>query len=176
TITLASQLSINKNLDVEGPGAAKLTVSGDHASRVFDVQSGATVTIAGLTIADGRVVDGGGGGVANEAAATLFLVNGTFADSTAYGVGGGLYNGANGTVSVVGSTFIDNRALGSLTFSQPSEGFILGSGGTEGGAIENDGVAAISGSTFLDNLARGTKGSHGTGGGATAGRGLTKRE
>src|SRR5262249_7205674 len=90
TITLASQVSIGKNLDVEGPGAAKLTVSGNNASRVFDILGGATVTIAGLTIADGRVVDGGGGGVANEAGATLVVVNDVFADNTALGVGGGL--------------------------------------------------------------------------------------
>jgi hypothetical protein len=169
TITLASELSIAKNLDIEGPGAAKLTVSGNDASRVFDIQAGATVTIAGLTIADGRVLDDLGGGVANEAGATLFLVNDTFADNTAFGVGGGLFNSTNGTVSVIGSTFIDNRAFGSLTFAQPSEGFILGGGGTEGGAIENDGVAAISSSTFADNLAQAVTGSDGTGGVAKAG-------
>src|SRR5262249_50333522 len=35
-ITLTSgELAVNKNLDIEGPGAAKLTVSGNNASRVF---------------------------------------------------------------------------------------------------------------------------------------------
>src|SRR5262245_43948939 len=38
TITLTSgQLVVNKDLDIEGPGANQLTVSGNHASRVFDV-------------------------------------------------------------------------------------------------------------------------------------------
>ena len=54
TITLTGgQLVINKNLDIEGPGAVNLTVSGNNASRVFDITNNATVTIAGLTITDG---------------------------------------------------------------------------------------------------------------------------
>jgi hypothetical protein len=37
-ITLTSgELVLNKNLDIEGPGAVKLTISGNNASRVFDV-------------------------------------------------------------------------------------------------------------------------------------------
>src|SRR6516165_7279004 len=59
TITLTSgQLSISKDLDIEGPGADHLAVSGNHQSRVFDISGGATVTIAGLTISDGQVVGG----------------------------------------------------------------------------------------------------------------------
>ena len=50
------ELVINKNLDIEGPGANKLTVSGNHASRVFDIGGGVTVTIAGLTIANGQTI------------------------------------------------------------------------------------------------------------------------
>src|SRR5215469_2866993 len=42
TITLATgQLAINKDLTIAGPGADVITVSGNHASRVFDI--GATV-------------------------------------------------------------------------------------------------------------------------------------
>jgi hypothetical protein len=49
TITLTSgQLVINMNLDIEGAG--NLTVSGNNASRVFDVTNNAIATIAGLTI------------------------------------------------------------------------------------------------------------------------------
>src|SRR5262249_30412302 len=54
TITLTSgQLAITKDLDIEGPGADQLAVSGNHQSRVFAISGGVTVTIAGLTIADG---------------------------------------------------------------------------------------------------------------------------
>ena len=56
------------------------------------------MTLAGLTIANGLVFDGLGGGIANEAGATLHLINDTVAYNTAYGIGGGLWNdgGANG--------------------------------------------------------------------------------
>jgi hypothetical protein len=55
TITLASELVINKSLDIEGLGARKLTVSGNDASRVFDI-----VTIANMTITHGFAVQGAG--------------------------------------------------------------------------------------------------------------------
>ena len=74
TITLKSgELMIAKNLDVEGPGPHKLAISGDNASRIFDIGGSATVTIAGLTIADGgaEAADMGGGGIVNESGATL---------------------------------------------------------------------------------------------------------
>src|SRR3954447_8917204 len=58
TITLTSgELAISKSLDIEGPGAGLLAVSGNHAGRVFDIsqnQKAVTVTIAGLTIEDGQ--------------------------------------------------------------------------------------------------------------------------
>ena len=170
TITLSSgQLVVNKSLDIEWLNAGNLTVSGNNASRVFDIQGGATVTIGGLTIADGLVVDDKGGGIANEEGATLHLVNDTFADNTAYGIGGGLWNADGATVTVSGSTFTGNKAFGSLTFSYPEEGFSPGSGTTEGGAIDTDGTATVTDSTFTGNLAQGITGSSGTGGGAHGG-------
>src|ERR1700737_1596978 len=45
TITLTlGQLIISKSLDIEGLGAKKLTISGNAASRVFDISGGVTVT------------------------------------------------------------------------------------------------------------------------------------
>src|SRR5262245_24886465 len=66
TITLTSgQLVIDKNLTISGPGADKLTVSGNNASRVFFIGAG-TVTISGLTVANGQVVSTVGGGIRND--------------------------------------------------------------------------------------------------------------
>jgi hypothetical protein len=54
-ITLTSgELAITKSLDIEGLGASQLTISGNDASRVFDISRGSVVTIAGLTITHGR--------------------------------------------------------------------------------------------------------------------------
>src|SRR5262249_31293908 len=66
TITLTSdQLTINKSLDIEGPGPSLLAISGNDANRVFNINEGLTVTIAGLTITHGR---GGGGSEGSDSA------------------------------------------------------------------------------------------------------------
>src|SRR5438270_7587684 len=67
TIALTSgELAINKSLDIEGPGADKLAVSGSDKNRVFDISEGLTVRIAGLTITHGRTLSGqGGAGILN---------------------------------------------------------------------------------------------------------------
>src|SRR5262245_6901474 len=78
TITLTGgELAITKSLDIEGLGPDQLTVSGNHASRVFDISGGVTVAIAGLTMTDG-LADGSapvlastGGAILNFGALTL---------------------------------------------------------------------------------------------------------
>ena len=119
-----ARLSITQNLDIVGLGAAELTISGNDASRVFDVTPGVTVTISGLTIAQGMVntttnpniATWGGGGILNEAGATLTLMNDTLSNNQAVGVvgqdefGGGLFNMGNATVS--SCTFTSNQVLG----------------------------------------------------------------
>ena len=56
TITLTSdELAIKKSVDIEGPGASLLAISGNDAFRLFDiVNQRLTVTIAGLTMTHGR--------------------------------------------------------------------------------------------------------------------------
>src|SRR5262249_3717329 len=70
------QLNITDDLTIDGPGADELTVSGNHASRVFSISGGATVTFTGLTISDGRAVGspGSGGGIENNGS-TLTLAH-----------------------------------------------------------------------------------------------------
>ena len=60
TIVLTSgELAIANSLEISGPGAAHLAVSGNSANRVFHVgDPGASVTISGLTIRDGKSADG----------------------------------------------------------------------------------------------------------------------
>jgi hypothetical protein len=172
TIGLTSgQLSITDALSITGPGATQLTISGSNASRVFDIGAGTTVTIADLTIANGATVgDGatvgslGGGGILNEAGATLTLRDAALTNNTATAAsntvdvfGGGLLN--EGTAIVASSTFSGNRALGGGGSS-----FF---GGSSGGAIDNFGGATltVTDSTFASNQALGTgAGSFGNGG------------
>jgi hypothetical protein len=59
TITLTSdQLTINKSLDIEGPGPDLLTISGNDTNRLFNINEGLTVSIDGLTLTHGRAVGG----------------------------------------------------------------------------------------------------------------------
>src|SRR5262245_47935225 len=60
TITLTSgEIPINKNLTINGPGVANLTISGNNSSRIFFISpgvigpAGPTVNISDLTISAG---------------------------------------------------------------------------------------------------------------------------
>src|SRR5262245_53088596 len=166
TITLTSgQLLVNKSLDIEGPGANALTISGNSTSRVFHISSGATVTLAGLTVANGATVGGlGGGGILNEAGSTLILLHSavtgntaTAASSTVDVFGGGLLN--QGSAFVISTTFSGNQALGG------GGGSFFG--GSVGGAIDNFGGArlTVTDSAFVNNQALGSgAGNFGIGG------------
>src|SRR5438105_4634814 len=99
TIALTSdELPIKKSLDIEGPGADKLAVSGSDTFRVFDVvHQGLTVTIAGLTITHGRGTgggqgSGGGGGAILNASSALNVVNDVLSNNQAETRGGGITN------------------------------------------------------------------------------------
>src|SRR5712692_5909035 len=119
TITLTSdELLINQNLTISGPGANLLTVQRSTASgtpnfRIFDIASGSfNVTISGLTIANGREGNGGGGGILNQSGRTLTVtgcaISGNANISGAGAFGGGIDN--EGTVNVINSTISGNSA------------------------------------------------------------------
>jgi hypothetical protein len=162
TITLTSdQLTINKSLDIEGPGASQLTISGNDKNRVFSINEGLTVTIAGLTISHGRAgsaqgSDSAGGGILNVNS-TLTLANDMLSYNEAIGTttaGGAVANRNGGTLNVSSSTFLKNQVIASFS--------------GEGGAIANtlNGSALVANNcTFLANEVIGTNGGS-TGGGA----------
>src|SRR5262249_49516960 len=78
TVLLASALADLSDptglTDIEGPGAANLTVSRNSATgtpefRIFTVQTSGEVRISGLTITGGKANDGGG--IANSGTLTV---------------------------------------------------------------------------------------------------------
>ena len=69
---------------ITGPGSNLLSISGNNASRVFLVDANVTASISGLTITDGKVPSGGGGGLDNEGGA-LALTNCTVSGNSAPG-------------------------------------------------------------------------------------------
>jgi predicted outer membrane repeat protein len=113
TIPLIGELTVGKNLMIEGPGTSNLTVSGGDASRVFNI-TGGVVSISGLTIANGRIASANGGGIFNagtlsvsKCAITNNHVNATFITDRWVGSGGGIYN-SGGTLTVSDSTISGN--------------------------------------------------------------------
>src|SRR6516165_6142918 len=55
TITLSSgQLSLSQNITINGPGANVLTIDGNQAGRIFQINPQMTGSISGLTIANGN--------------------------------------------------------------------------------------------------------------------------
>jgi hypothetical protein len=111
------QITIDKHLTIQGPGADVLTVQNvaprSATSRVFLVNPGVTTTIAGLTITGGNN-PGGGGGIFNNGALTV--TNSTISNNTAGNFegtigGGGIYNNNDGTVILTNSTITNNSEL-----------------------------------------------------------------
>ena len=167
TLTLGGQqLLIEKDLMIAGPGAAKLSISANNASRVFKVKQGTTVTMFGLTIKQGRA-DFAGGGI--NTYGVLTLNNVVVSDNTAAGAngtqefpnghegwGGGIFN--FGTLTLNNSTVTRNVAVGGAG----AYGLTIGGGGEGfGGGILNGGAGSVTltNSTLSNNQAIGGSGS-----------------
>jgi hypothetical protein len=140
TIILTSTKVITTNTQIDGAGL--ITLSGNNVSRLFTVNSPATLGLSNLTISNGFASSANGGAILINSGATLNIANSTFSGNRVMdGYGGAIYVGG-GTLNVTNSTFTNNNA------NVESFGdFALG-----GGAIQNnDGTVTISRSTFNGN-------------------------
>ena len=91
---------------IDGSGQT-VTISGNHAVRVFTVNSGVTLNLNALTVANGSTATGDGGGIHNSG--TLTVSNSTFSGNGASSYGGGIYN-CGSALNVSNSTFAGNSA------------------------------------------------------------------
>ena len=119
-------LSITNPVTINGPGASVLTISGNHASRVFTVSPGPVVNFNGLTIANGTSSGLGGGLFIDHA--TMTLTNCVVSGNTA-NFGGGIFN--RGSTSGTASLTLNNSTLSANAASGASG---------KGGGIYNEGV------------------------------------
>jgi hypothetical protein len=183
TITLTSgELSIYKNLTIEGPGAGKLAVSGNDQSRVLNINTSFPVSISGLTIKEGNGV-GGGGGIYSNHGATIKLTNVTIRNNTASTVGGGIYGISDeGVMELTNVTVSNNTAVGTGSDPFSAGGGIWLWGGTlkltnsivsnntafsRGGGISNEhgDPSPTAGTVILTNSTVSGNTSYGAGGG-----------
>jgi hypothetical protein len=168
TITLTSdQLEINKSLEIEGPGASLLSISGNDANRVFDISGGLNVSIDGLTISHGLGKgdvqgsnDGAaGGGAILNGGSTVNLANDIFADNQSLNHGGAISNGPSSVLTVVNSTFMANRAVGKVGAAYVEGGAIWNTDNEDNQKTSGVGATAVViGCTFVGNQALGADG------------------
>ncbi len=151
----------NEPVTIDGPGASLLSISGNHASRVFEVGSLVNnVTISGLTITGGSAaLHGGGLYVApSPPGYVVTLDNCTITGNSAYS-GGGMAN--DGETVLNNCTISGNSASGNgggldnqgeLTLAGCS---ISGNSGNMGGGLANAGnSAALTNCTISGNTGR----------------------
>jgi hypothetical protein len=142
TITLTTgELLISKNLTINGPVTGNLTISGNNASRIFNVSSGSTLNLTGLILRNGRSING---------------VNSTTAGSPGGNglSGGGVFNA--GTLNLTNCTLTANRTgdggNGWPAANPPSSTPTTSGGvGGLGGAIYNQGILRLVGCTVYGN-------------------------
>jgi hypothetical protein len=103
TITLSSgRLIVLENLTITGPGASSLTIYGNNSSGVILTAIG-TVAISRLTLTNGNVGVGQGGGAENQG--TLTLTDVVVSNNVAR-LGGGIFN--SGTLTLTRTTVKGN--------------------------------------------------------------------
>jgi parallel beta-helix repeat protein len=174
TITLGgSDLEIIRSLTITGPGAGTLTVSGNNASRILQIDDAlggppVDAAITGLTLTGGNDPDGGAirnwgnltltscsltgnsadnGGAISNVAARLTMIGCTLSGNSASSLGragGALYNVGGGSAALTNCTLSSNMAPAG-----------------NGGAIYNEGSGlALTGCTLSSNSASRAGGIH----------------
>jgi hypothetical protein len=155
-IILGSPLNINTNLDIEGPGPNALTVTGDNSQGdpVFELPANfdTTVTLAGLTIANGNLA-----GIDNLGGGTLTMRNCTVVGCRGPKAGpGGIYS--LGALTMINCTVADNSggygggiACFDLTMTECS---VTGNSASyRGGGIYPVGTSTLTSCTVTGNTA-----------------------
>ncbi|MEQ1923783.1 MAG: choice-of-anchor Q domain-containing protein, partial [Pyrinomonadaceae bacterium] len=177
TIILASVISLDPatgdSLTITGPGQNLLTVSGNNAVPIFDLSSGDTAFLSGMTLRQavfGAITNAGNltatnmtfdantssnffnytGAIGNRAALSLTVTGCTFTNNINTLLGGGAVGfnptNATATATITNSTFTNNSAT--------NDGF-----NSLGGAIyHSTGSMTITGSTFTGNGTTGNGG------------------
>jgi hypothetical protein len=134
--TYFENVTVSKNVTIQGDGTTGSTVNGNNTASVFTINSGITATLSMLTITNGNANDShvsvSGGGVVNSG--TVIISNCTISGNSAGANGGGLEN-IEGTVTVINSTISGNST------------------GAGGGIDTFGGDTTVVNSTIADNTA-----------------------
>jgi Ca2+-binding RTX toxin-like protein len=118
TLTLEQgALYVSDPVEIDGPGANRVTISGDNASRIFDFNSPGKyeaaffndLTIASLTLANGSAPEDEDGGAIASFGADLTLEDAVVTGSQAAEGAGGAIASKYGTVTLESTTISNNE-------------------------------------------------------------------
>ncbi len=110
TIVLSTQIVINKNLTIAGPGPGQVTVSGNNVTRIFNITGGNEVAISGLRFINGFVTGGGlqlGSAIINQGAFNLTIDNCVFESNNASCNSVGCVTGGAVTQAISGGALLN---------------------------------------------------------------------
>jgi CSLREA domain-containing protein len=131
TIVLGSALPVpTQDVDIVGPGAESLTISGNNTTRIISITAGVRATLSNVTLANGNAGAEDGGAIFNRG--TLTISSASLLSNTAH------YGGA---LSNSGQLYITGTALYSNTST------------SVGGAIYNLSFITITASAVYSNSA-----------------------
>jgi len=182
---IAGDLAVNDSVNIVGPGATVLKLSGNNNQRIFTLFAG-NISISGLTISDGRVVgtagtsglngqNTGGAGVLNIGTAVTTLTSCIITNHTSIGGQGGPSdgtggNGFGGAIANYATIILNQCALDANTALGGAGGGAGGMGGQGwGGGLYNEGTARFSRCSISQNNATAGSGGGGPGGGLGGG-------
>lgn len=182
-----NQISINKNMTINGAGQTKTIINGGGSGQVFNIAPSVKVTLNKLAVTNGYCVSGGaienqgklavnsctfsenkasgtssdGGAIANKG--TLYVSSCSFTSNTAY-YGGAIFNMKD--ANIINTYFKGNVATNSggaisnylYKLTIKNSQFTSNKADQAGGAVENQGTLSVTGSKFTSNTVPGTNG------------------
>jgi hypothetical protein len=173
TYTLTNgDLDVTEDLEVVRVGAQPATVSGNDASRIFDVSGGTTdFTARFMTLTAGREVDEDGGAIRGGAGTTITVESTSISQSDVSGTGtrqgGAIYSQGPVTIKTA-----DNSTTGSVITVNSASSASAG-GQARGGAVAVEGATLTVGprTTISNNSALAANNGTAIGGGVYASNG-----
>ena len=144
-------------------GSGNIVIDGSQLARIFNIHSGHSITLTGITFINANA-DGNGGSINSDG--TLIISDCNFINNTASGHGGAVYLGSSEGGTITNCNFEGNVAGGNGGavdwHAGSSKGAIIGSNFTDntakrsGGAVHWSGhYGTIRDSNFTDNIATG---------------------
>src|SRR6516165_4351856 len=168
TITLTTgEIAINVGLTIQGPSASKLAISGNNASRIFDIDSNASaVTITGVTLKNGLTNTFGGAILDSGAPLTLRwdALSNNRAQSSSINVSGGALAvfgqpTVGVAVTVANCRFSNDAAIAGTALG----GSALGGAVYLDAEVSTDLVLSVTNSSFVGDFATGSNSDQGGG-------------